>query len=132
MSCLHAGGWHAVASLVVLVITTVNAAETNVKQRFFAAAKDGNRELVELLLKNGADVNAEGEFGETALGQAAENGHREVVELLLKNGADVNAKEYGIFGGATFLIFAAARGHREVVEVLLKNWADVNAWNSGN
>jgi ankyrin repeat protein len=58
----------------------------------FAAGR-GHREVVELLLKNGANVNAKAADGWTALVRAADRGHRKVVEVLLKNGADVNAKD---------------------------------------
>ena len=57
------------------------------------AALYGHHEVVEALLKNGADVDAYMEGGATALMLAARNGHPYVVEALLKSGADVNAKD---------------------------------------
>ena len=48
--------------------------------------------VAELLLNNGADVNAKGDYGYTPLHLAAEEGAKGVVELLLARGADVNAK----------------------------------------
>ena len=52
-------------------------------------------EIVQLLLKEGADVHAadpEGTFeGETALHIAAKQSHRQIVELLLEAKADINA-----------------------------------------
>lgn len=51
------------------------------------AAAKGNTEVVEVLLKNGADINAQcGEYG-NALQAAAANGNIEVVKVLLENGA---------------------------------------------
>jgi ankyrin repeat protein len=44
--------------------------------------------VVDLLLKNGADIKAGNFFG-TALHAAAENGHAEVVRLLLEKRADI-------------------------------------------
>ena len=55
------------------------------------AAFHGHREVVELLLSHGADVDARGAGGETPLHCAIENIQPEVVTLLLKHGADVNA-----------------------------------------
>ncbi len=53
----------------------------------------GHKEIVELLIDNGANVNPKGdEFGMTPLHKAASKGHREITELLIANGADVNAK----------------------------------------
>jgi len=40
-----------------------------------------------VLLEHGADVEAKGNDGETALQIAAERGHDEVVELLREHGA---------------------------------------------
>ena len=47
----------------------------------------GNKEIVELLLKAGADVNIKNEDGKTALILAQENNHTAIVELLKQAGA---------------------------------------------
>ena len=51
------------------------------------AALEGHKEIVELLIDNGANVNAKNTIGETPLHQAVS---REVVELLIANKAKVN------------------------------------------
>ncbi|KAF8507543.1 ankyrin repeat-containing domain protein, partial [Gautieria morchelliformis] len=52
-----------------------------------AAAFSGHMEIFQLLLEQGADVNAMGgEYG-TALLAAALSGHTEIVQLLLEHGA---------------------------------------------
>ena len=50
------------------------------------------KKIAELLIKNGAHLNAESKFG-TPLNSAIYRGHMEVAELLIENGADVNAKD---------------------------------------
>ncbi len=59
------------------------------------AAWGGHKEIVELVIAEGADVNAKRNTGVTPLHHAAWNGHKEVAELLIANGADVNAKIEG-------------------------------------
>ena len=56
------------------------------------AAFTGRMEVVELLIANGANVNAKDKDGGTPLLHATLSGHREIVELLISKGADVNAK----------------------------------------
>ena len=69
--------------------------------------------MVELLLKNEADVDARNVCG-TALHAAAENGHTEVVRLLLEERADINTEDEE---GKTALDRAADR-RREVMAKL--------------
>jgi cytohesin len=57
------------------------------------AAIGGYREIVELLIAKGADVNAKERYiGSTPLHFAAANRRNELVELLIAKGADVNTK----------------------------------------
>ena len=91
-----------------------------------AASHGGHKEIVQLLLERGANVNAQGGDYVNALSlqAASSNGHKEVVQLLLEGGADVNAQG-GLYGNA--LHAASSNGHKEVVQLLLEGGADVNA-----
>ncbi|MDP6306878.1 MAG: ankyrin repeat domain-containing protein [Verrucomicrobiota bacterium] len=118
-----------------------------------AAARKGLKEVVELLIANGADVNVKNRVGETPLDWAIRNDHTETAHFLRKHGgktgaelnvlldaakngdieavkqhladgADVNAKTAD---GTTPLHNAAVYGHTEVAELLISNGADVNA-----
>jgi ankyrin repeat protein len=97
-----------------------------------AMDKGDPKEVVEILIKNGADVNAGKKYGEeTPLHYAAEYGNKYVAELLIANGADVNAKtkRYGYTP-----IYEAARStysHYGVLELLIANGADVNVRTKG-
>ena len=86
--------------------------------------KELRKEITELLIANGANVNAKRDDGETPLHQAADNGHKEVVELLIDKGADVNAMSDI---GRTPLYWAADSGYKEIIELLIAKGADVNA-----
>lgn len=81
-------------------------------------------EIVNALILNGADVNAQDGQQEAILNRLASDGLTEAADEVLRQGADVNARRSG---GCTPLISAAAMGHRSTVELLLRNGADVNA-----
>lgn len=57
------------------------------------AAREGRLKNVQSLIAEGANVNATGEFGETALMGAARFNHTQVSEFLLSKGADVNLRD---------------------------------------
>ena len=98
--------------------------ELDVEKPLREAAKGGHEEVVEALLKAGAQVEAKDKDGGTPLHWAAEKGHEKAVGVLLKAGADIEAKDkYGY----TPLHLAAEKGHEKMVEVLLKAGADIEA-----
>ena len=90
------------------------------------AAIQGYDDAVEVLIRDGADVNAVDECNETPIHCAAENGHVDVAKVLIQNGADVNAVDEN---NRTPLHFAAENGHVDVAKVLIQNGANVNAVN---
>ncbi|MCK4822591.1 ankyrin repeat domain-containing protein, partial [bacterium] len=100
------------------------------------AARQGRKDAVELLLANGANINARliGWPGWTPLHEAATANHKEVAELLITKGADTNANcaraGGGRFGG-TPLHEAVFEGHRDMAELLISKRADINAKQSG-
>jgi ankyrin repeat protein len=88
------------------------------------AAKQGNEELVGLLLDAGSPVDAENRFGWTALHFAAEGVDGQVVERLLEAGANVDNSDHE---QSTPLNKAALYGNRDVVEKLLTANPDIEA-----
>lgn len=88
------------------------------------ASKEGDTAAVQALLREGADVNAKGEHGMTALMFAAYSGHDVTVQALMKGGADVKLRTRESF---TSLDWAIQGGHPEIVNRLLDNGAEVNA-----
>jgi ankyrin repeat protein len=80
--------------------------------------------ITDYFLKNGTDVNAKDEWGETALMAAASHYCTEITNLLLQNGAKVNEKSN--FGG-TAIYIACNQLNVDVVELLLENGAEVDS-----
>jgi len=112
----------------------VNAIDENRGMTALVYAVDkGHKEIVEILISEGADVNVmvsndEGVDGFTPLLFAVDKGHKEIVEILISDGADVNvmvSNDEGV-DGFTSLFFAARSGHTEVAELLIANGAEVN------
>ncbi|XP_013386281.1 M-phase phosphoprotein 8 isoform X9 [Lingula anatina] len=91
------------------------------------AAAKGFDDLVELLVINGANMNAKAKTGNTPLMFAAENGHLCTVAVLLALGAHINIQNGS---QETALIKATKKGHNQIVKMLLENGADFSAENA--
>ncbi|CAI0650287.1 unnamed protein product, partial [Colletotrichum noveboracense] len=110
--------------LVAVVKHLIHNCENDVNHR---ACKNGNAELVEMLLGIGADTGIENNYGSTPLNAASYNGHMDVVKLLLDKGADVAVADNN---GWTPLYAASINGHMDVVKLVLDKGADVTAANN--
>ena len=118
------------------------------------AARYGHKEIAELLIAKGAEVNAKDDEGETPLDLAWLTRQTETADLLRKHGGkygtiytavgggdieavkeflaagvDVNAKDEV---GWTPLHIAAIRGNKEIAELLIAEGADVNVKGGGS
>lgn len=125
-----------------------NSEDVNLSDGIFFACRDGNLEMANLLLNNGADPNDNNnEFSPLYL--AAYNGHLDVVKYLIEKGADVNKvcnskarvikdnevqEKEGTFyyqfvkanKGETALSAAVSKGDISIVKTLLENGANPN------
>ena len=93
------------------------------------AASGGYNDIVQLLLTNGASIEATDKHNDTPLHLAAWDGHTSTVELLLSKGASIEAmNEFN----NTPLHRAAWNGHTNTVELLLSKGASIKATNKDN
>jgi ankyrin repeat protein len=82
------------------------------------AAQGGCKEIVEMLLEAGANIEHRNDQGETALISAAQEGHKEIVQMLLDAGSNVNQENAD---GETALDLAIKLRHKkDLVDLLLK------------
>ena len=101
--------------------TDVNARDSIGETPLYLAARSGRKEIVELLIAKGADVNEKDDFyGTTPLHWAAVYGHKEIAELLIGEGAEVNAMDNF---GRTPLHWAKRKKHKETADLLRKHGA---------
>ncbi len=74
----------------------MNSANVDSNSALTVAAMSGNLRMVEILLRNGANVNAKNNEWDTPLMKAADIGHYDTAKLLLNSGSDVNtSNKYG-------------------------------------
>jgi len=87
------------------------------------ASINGNIQIVAILLKAGARVDARDSLGNTPLIYAADHDRLEVAKLLLDVGAQIDAENKN---GMTSLMIAAKDGEVEMVRTLLARGANPN------
>ncbi len=103
-----------VAKILVVNAAEVNAKDENDETPVHHALFEGRKQVVDLLLAAGADIN---------LYEAAYMGHAEKVRHLIDAGADISAKDAE---NDTPLYLAILGGHADAAEVLLDNGANAN------
>ncbi|XP_058453811.1 serine/threonine-protein phosphatase 6 regulatory ankyrin repeat subunit A-like [Malaya genurostris] len=109
------------------------------------AALHGNKEIVDLFLKEGADISVKNNEGDIPENLARNNNHNDVVKLLQSTGdlfiaieennilkvENLISKEANINqlyrDGKSLLQFAATENREEIVKILLKNGATFTA-----
>jgi ankyrin repeat protein len=118
--------------LVKAKVLLKTGANVNAKGKYFGrralfdAVRSGNKEMLQLLLDAGADVNARDNEGNTAIMNTYTQATAEIVRMLTNRGADVNAKDKD---GNTALISMAVFDNYEVLQAFIDAGADVNAAN---
>ncbi len=107
-----------------IVEKKIAAKEFELNHSFIKAVITGDIKSVQVLLKEGANVNFIEGRGDTALLIAVNFGYENMVKFLVANGANVNFVKD--ITGDTALHFAANKGYQKIVEFLVDNGANVN------
>jgi ankyrin repeat protein len=116
-----------VSEIVAKEPELANAKDPDGLTPLYVAAAAGQTSIVEILIRNGSDVNCAVKAlgGFTPLYIAAQKGHLAVVANLLESGAQPNVRDKSM--GATALHVAADQGHLKIAEILLKKGAEIDA-----
>ncbi|XP_051908753.1 kinase D-interacting substrate of 220 kDa B isoform X2 [Hippocampus zosterae] len=101
----------------------VDGRSDNGQTPLMLAAEQGSLEIVQELIRRGANVNLDDVDCWSALISAAKEGHVEVVKELLENSAYIEHRDVG---GWTALMWASYKGRVEVTKELLEHGANPN------
>uniref|UniRef100_A0A4W5NBH0 Kinase D interacting substrate 220 n=1 Tax=Hucho hucho TaxID=62062 RepID=A0A4W5NBH0_9TELE len=101
----------------------VDSRSENGQTPLMVASEQGSLEMVQELLRRGANVNLDDVDCWTALISAAKEGHVEVVKELLANNASLEHRD---MGGWSALMWASYKGRVEVAQLLLEKGASPN------
>jgi ankyrin repeat protein len=106
--------------------TPIDVIDENSNTPLYIAVGEGHKEVAELFIIKGANVNAVCWRGYTPLhwSVAALGGEKELAELLIAKGAIIDAVDRK---GKTPLAHAAYSGYKELAELLISKGANVNA-----
>eukprot|EP00043_Microstomoeca_roanoka_P014944 m.148931 g.148931 ORF g.148931 m.148931 type:complete len:838 (-) comp16148_c0_seq1:682-3195(-) len=102
----------------------INRTDSQMKTALHLASQHGHEDIAQLLVLNGARVNAIDRRNQVPLHYASESGSDRIALLLLNTGAEVNAKDWL---GRTPLHFACKKKKTKMVQLLIARGAFVDA-----
>lgn len=100
----------------------INRVDNNGLAALHFACGKGSRDIVKILIANGADVSLASNRGITPLHMAAKTGNKDIIKMLVEQGADINATDNE---GASVVIYAIKAGRTDAVKYLKELGADV-------
>lgn len=113
------GDYNRVKWLIEKDRAQVKIRDINNNTPLHSACQNARQNIVELLISNGADVNARNNYGRSPLHLAwREKGGARISQILIESGADINLEDHY---GETPLSVAVAVGNKEMLGVLLEH-----------
>jgi ankyrin repeat protein len=102
----------------------VNFHDTEGITPLYCAVRNGNQFIADLLLKNGASIQAVTKTGYTILHAASFSGLISIVRQCLGNKPDINARD--TWCGWTPIHLASKQGRTQIIRLLVNAGADIN------
>ncbi|HEX8989609.1 MAG TPA: ankyrin repeat domain-containing protein [Rhodocyclaceae bacterium] len=99
----------------------VNTSDRNGDTLAAIAARNGNDELLDFLIRNRANVSKRNKYGDSPIMLATMQGHPATVRRLLEAGADIHGS------GWNALHYAAYSGRLDIARLLIEHKADLDA-----
>jgi ankyrin repeat protein len=112
-------------NLINLLNYFLERKDANIKGKnefLLCACIEGHREIVELLIEKGIDINQQDRWKFNALYKAAQMGHKEICAILISKGININQTD---MLGYNALCVASQNGHKETVELLIDKGINV-------
>jgi len=113
-----------ICSLLPVVAQVKGQTLSELEKTLIDAAREGDLEVVERLIHDGARVNVIDDTGTTPLHWAVFGGHQDVTKALIAQGALVNVPDVD---GFTPLDTASQKGFTKLVQLLIKEGANLEA-----
>eukprot|EP00931_Biecheleriopsis_adriatica_P077421 TRINITY_DN5099_c0_g1_i1.p1 TRINITY_DN5099_c0_g1~~TRINITY_DN5099_c0_g1_i1.p1 ORF type:complete len:1103 (+),score=207.46 TRINITY_DN5099_c0_g1_i1:37-3309(+) len=123
-ACAQDGDISTLLSLLESFDVSVHEKNDLGETALLVAAKHGKKDVIQILLTRGADIEARDKEGHTALLVASMSIICDTVQLLLDRSADIEASDNC---AKTSLCWAASKGNRDVVQLLLERDAKLEA-----
>ncbi|XP_067685531.1 serine/threonine-protein phosphatase 6 regulatory ankyrin repeat subunit A-like [Haliotis asinina] len=124
LHCACHGGSVEIANHILMQnIVDINSKGDEGMTPVLVAASEGEREVFDFLVTQGADLLVTDEDGQTILHHACHGGNMEIVNYIrIQNIVDINSKDDE---GMTAVLVAASLGNREVLDFLVRQGADM-------
>ncbi|KAJ5493902.1 hypothetical protein N7463_009989 [Penicillium fimorum] len=128
MTALHLAAFNGheqqVSSILAASKVNIDIADETGTYPIIWASMNGHDTVVQMLVHQGANVNARSGGRRNALRAACFRGHSKIAQMLLDYGADINAQSRS---HETALYAACYMGHGKIAQILVDYGADVKA-----
>jgi len=123
---VKAGNFYEVRSLLEINPQLARIPDENGMTPFHWVSISGRKDIAELLIEKGADINVKDKWNMMPLSRANQLGHREMVNLLLEHGVELPSDLKEIQKVAHY---AAVKGHIKLFEQLMQRSKETNLKN---